>query len=151
MKMHQIQIEGTNTEGGHIYTDIGDKYRIVQFFQGACTFVSKFFCFKVAKKEMQNRPVAWNELRTGRNTTLIISHSILKRYTRRKALLVDCYQEKNTETKCHVYTQILKIFKAARGRHVKSQVVVAGCLQNTVANWKYSKYPETQYSNTQNL
>ena len=150
-------MEGTDTEGGHIYTDIGDKYRIVQFFQGACNaelhvpLFQSFFCFKVAKKEMQNRPVAWNELRTGRNTTLIISHSILKRYTRRKALLVDCYQEKNTETKCHVYTQMLKIFKATRGRHVKSQVVVVGCLNNTVANWNYSKYPETQYSNTQNL
>ena len=89
----QIQMEGT-------YTDIGDKYRIVQFFQGACNaelhvpLFQSFFCFKVAKKEMQNCPVAWNELRTGRNTTLIISHSILKRYTRRKALLVDCYQEK---------------------------------------------------------
>ena len=50
-------MEGTDTEGGHIYTDIGDKYRIVQFFQGACNaelhvpLFQSFFVSKLQKRK----------------------------------------------------------------------------------------------------
>ena len=95
---------------------------------------------------MKNCRVAWNKLRTRRNTTLIIEVTVFWRdtYTEKHYLSI-VIKKKNTETKYHVlkYSKSHKAWKKAGMWRVRRLLLVVYKIQLQIENTPNTQRPNT--------